>query len=241
MRLPGLNTTKIIAESDVREPVPLEEMARIIEKVGIVGLSDALRKRELAEHAPSTDKSIVSFTASPSKSASKAGKDSASKEDFVDDNESDVGADDSLADIGSSEDEETTEKRMNFKPPKLEPEGNEWRCAVCRVINEEGVAKCISCDTKNPNAAKSEEQTPAAGTGIQFGASKFSFGVSGSSKPTGTSQGGEGKSAGVTQEGSDDAIKFGFGQAQEGQSAAASPNQTAVAPGKQLAPVVSAF
>ena len=86
----------------------------------------------------------------------------------MDEDESDVDSDDSLADIGSSEDEETAAKRTNFKPPKLEPEGNEWRCEVCRVINEEGIAKCVACDTKNPNAVKGEE--PKAGSGgITFG------------------------------------------------------------------------
>ena len=63
------------------------------------------------------------------------------KKTLSNEDESDVDSDDSLADVGSSDGEETAAKRTNFKPPKVEPEGNQWRCAVCRVINAESVAE----------------------------------------------------------------------------------------------------
>ena len=155
------------------EPVPLDDMSRILEQVGVLGFSDELQKRKDGKHSPVKSKTLTPqksaiISPSPRKGAN-VSKSSASKEDFVDEDESDVESDDSLADIGSSEDEEMAEKRQNFKPPKLEPEGNEWRCAMCRVINDEGIPKCQSCDTKNPNAVKAAAATPAAASGIQFG------------------------------------------------------------------------
>ena len=190
----------------------MDEMARMLEDVGVTGFADQLQKKGGGTGKP----------ASPTKARSP--QKSCIKEDFVDDNESDVGSDDSLADIGSSEDEETAQKRLNFKPPKLEPEGNEWRCAVCRVINDEGIPKCISCDTKNPDY-KGGESKPAGG-GIQFGfgggassaaAPKFGFGTTGASA--------------AAPAAAAPALKFGLG--------AASPAPKASASGETVSPSVS--
>jgi len=224
VKIPGLNETRKMAGSEVMEPVPLDDMSRILEQVGVLGFSDELQKRKDGKHSPAKIKTLTPqksaiISPSPRKGAN-VSKSSASKEDFVDEDESDVESDDSLADIGSSEDEEMAEKRQNFKPPKLEPEGNEWRCAMCRVINDEGIPKCQSCDTKNPNAVKAAAATPAAASVIKFGfgggasvgasgAAAIKFGVVSSapvSSPVPAVPAGAAKPAG--------AIQFGFGNAQ---------------------------
>ena len=233
VKIPGLNETRKVGGADVMDPVAVDDMARILEQVGVLGLSTELQKRKggtptpIKTNAPSPQKSVnrspapqKSINQSPSKGAN-ISTSSAVEEDYVDEDESDVDSDDSLADIGSSEDEETADKRKNFKPPKLEPEGNEWRCNVCRVINDEGIPKCVACDTKNPNAIKTEAAKPAA-SAIQFG-----FG------------GGAGASAGG---GGAPAIKFGFGSApaSAGGGAAATAQATSspfVAPTPPSAPI----
>ena len=58
-------------------------------------------------------------------------------------------SDDSLSYIRSSENMEKEERPQIFKSPKREPEGNEWRCSVCHVINDEGIPKCQFCKTQN--------------------------------------------------------------------------------------------
>ena len=139
-----------MADAELIEPMPLDEMARILEDVGVLGFSAEAHKKRSGKSKPViTPKSPSPQKHSASISPQK-GTDIKEDDSFVNADESDVDSNDSLADIGSDEDEETAQKRLNAKPPKLEPEGNEWRCVVCRVINDEGIPKCIACDTKSP-------------------------------------------------------------------------------------------
>jgi hypothetical protein len=215
VKIPGMNETRTMADAELMEPMPLDEMARILEDVGVLGFSAEVQKKRSGKSKP------VITPKSPSPQKGTDIKD----DTFVNDDESDVDTDDSLADIGSDEDEETAQKRLNAKPPKLEPEGNEWRCVVCRVINDEGIPKCIACDTKNPDY-KGGESKPAVG-GLQFGfgggaagtGGGFSFGTSGASSAAAPA--------------ASPVLKFGFGGA-----APAPATSTAAAPAAAAASVL---
>ena len=118
---------------------------------------------------------------SPIKTCDK-GKVLGSKENFADEDQSDVNSGDSLAEIEvkaactsslglrSSEEEERGESRLNLAPPKLEAEGDEWQCGVCRVIvrgrpkpisNDAGIPKCMACDLKNQSFVQAGVAPPA--------------------------------------------------------------------------------
>jgi len=118
---------------------------------------------------------------SPIKTCDK-GKVLGSQENFADEDKSDVNSGDSLAEIEikaactsslrprSSEEEERGESRLNLAPPKLEAQGDEWQCGVCRVIvrgrpkpisNDAGIPKCMACDLKTQSFVQAGVAPPA--------------------------------------------------------------------------------
>jgi hypothetical protein len=118
---------------------------------------------------------------SPIKTCDK-GKVLGNKENFfADEEKSDVNSGNSLAEIEviaactsslrpRSSEEESGESRLNLAPPKLEAEGDEWQCGVCRVIvrgrpkpisNDAGIPKCMACDLKTQSFVQAGVAPPA--------------------------------------------------------------------------------
>ena len=93
---------------------------------GVLGLTAELKRRKCVQQTPIKTSTSVSSSS--------------------------VDSDELLPDIGSSEDEQAA--RDNRKPSEhehSEQEGDNWRFGVCRVINDEGIPKCIAYDSKNTN------------------------------------------------------------------------------------------
>ena len=125
VKINGLHEIRNISEDDLMEPLPLVQFSRVLVDFGAQGLTAELKRRKCVQQTPIKTSTSVSSSS--------------------------VDSDDLLPDIGSSEDEQAA--RDNRKPSKHEHSeqvGENWRLGgVCRVINDEGIPKCIAYDSKN--------------------------------------------------------------------------------------------
>ena len=52
VKIPGINETRTLADAELMEPMPIDEMARILEDVGVLGFSAEAQKKRSGKNKP---------------------------------------------------------------------------------------------------------------------------------------------------------------------------------------------